>query len=78
MHLISYMVSNYVLAAGKMQLGNPTTRCSPRAPKLKEAEAGEGSSPGTVRQLEYTPRSKLVIKTLTKKAFFQPLVFGDT
>jgi hypothetical protein len=57
---------------------NPTTRCSPRAPKLKEAETGEGSSPGTVRQLEYTPRVELVIKTSTKKAFVQPPVFGDT
>jgi hypothetical protein len=78
MHLISYMVSNYVLAAGKMSPRNPTTRRSPRAPKLKEAETGEGSSPGTARQLEYTPRVEPVIKTSTKKSFVQPLVFGDT
>jgi hypothetical protein len=57
---------------------NPTTRCSPRAPKLKEAETGEGSSPGTARQLEYAPRAEPVIKTSTKKYFVQPPVFGDT
>jgi hypothetical protein len=78
MHLISCTVSNYVLAAGKMPPRNPTTRRSPRAPKLKEAETGEGSSPGTARQLEYTPRAEPVIKTSTKKYFVQPLVFGDT
>jgi hypothetical protein len=77
-HLISCTVSNYFLAAGKMPPRNPTTRCSPRAPKLKEAETGEGSSPGTVRQLEYAPRAEPVIKTSTKKSFVQPLVFGDT
>jgi hypothetical protein len=57
---------------------NPTTRCSPRAPKIKELETGEGSSPGTVRQLEYAPRPEPVVKTTTKKVFIQPLAFGDT
>jgi hypothetical protein len=57
---------------------NPTTRCSPRAPKLKEAEIDEGSSPGTVRPLEYARRVELVIKTLMNKEFIQPMVFGDT
>jgi hypothetical protein len=56
----------------------PMTRRSPREPKLKEAEIGEGSSPGTARQLEYAPRVEPVIKTSTKKAFIQPPVFGDT
>jgi hypothetical protein len=62
----------------KMPPRKPMTRCSPRAPKLKEAEIGEGSSLGTTRQLEYTPREEPVIKTLTKKAFIQPMAFGDT
>jgi hypothetical protein len=55
----------------------PTTRRSPRAPKLKEPEVGEGSSPRATRQLEYTLRPELVIKTTTKKVFFQPPVFED-
>jgi hypothetical protein len=42
---------------------NPTTRRSSREPKLKEAKIGEGSSPGIVRELEYTPREEMVIKT---------------
>jgi hypothetical protein len=57
---------------------NPTTRRSPRAPKLKEVETREGSSPGAVRQLEYAPREELFIITSTKKYFVQPSVFGDT
>jgi hypothetical protein len=62
----------------KMPPRKPMTRRSPRAPKLKEAEIGEGSSPGTVRQLEFSPRVEPVIKTSTKKAFSQPPAFGDT
>jgi hypothetical protein len=57
---------------------NPTTRRSSRAPKLKEPELGEGSSPGVAKQLEYTPRPEPVIKTMTKKVFNQPPSFGDT
>jgi hypothetical protein len=57
---------------------NPTTRCSPREPKIKEEEIGEGSSPGTARQLEYIPRTEPIIKTSTHKYFFQPPIFGDT
>jgi hypothetical protein len=57
---------------------NPTTRRSSRAPKLKEPEVGEGSSPGAAKQLEYTLRPEPVIKTTTKKVFIQPLAFGDT
>jgi hypothetical protein len=36
---------------------------------MKEPDIGEGSSPGTTRQLEYTPRADLVIKNSTKKYF---------
>jgi hypothetical protein len=56
----------------------PTTRCLPRAPKLKEAKVGEGYSLGVVRQLEFSTRVELIIKTSTKKAFSQPPTFGDT
>jgi hypothetical protein len=56
----------------------PMTKRSLRALKLKEADIGEGSSLSTKRQLEYSPRVELVIKTLTKKAFIQPPTFGDT
>jgi hypothetical protein len=76
--LIFYTVSNYVLVAGKIPLRNPTTKRSSRAPKLKEEEIGEVSSPDTTRQLEYVARVEPVIKTSTKKAFIKPLVFGDT
>jgi hypothetical protein len=55
-----------------------TTRRSTRAPKLKEPEVGEGSSPRSAKQLEFTLRPKPVIKTSMKKAFIQPLTFGDT
>jgi hypothetical protein len=78
MHLISYKISNYVLDAGKISLRKPITRHSPREPKLKEAETDEFSYPGTMRQLQYTPRAKLVLKTSTKKSFVQPSVFGHT
>jgi hypothetical protein len=56
----------------------PTTRKSPRAPKLQEPEVGEGSSPAVARQLEFAPKPVPVIKTATKKAFVQPPTFGDT
>jgi len=55
---------------------NPTTRCSPRAPKLKEVETGEGFTPGTTRQLEYASRVESVVKTSKKKYFVQPSVLG--
>jgi len=45
---------------------------------MKEPEVGKGSSLGATKQLEYTPRPKLVIKTTTKKDFTQPQAFGDT
>jgi hypothetical protein len=56
----------------------PMTRRSPRAPKLKEAEAGEGYSPDIVRQLEFATKVESVIRTSTKKEFTQPPAFGDT
>jgi hypothetical protein len=60
-----------------MLLRKPTTKRLLREPKLKEDEIGEGSSPGTMRQLEYAPRVEPVIKTSTKKSFVQPPTFGD-
>jgi hypothetical protein len=57
---------------------NPTIRRSLRAPKLKEIEVGEGSSPGIAKQLEYTPRPEPIIKTKMEKVFIQPQAFGDT
>jgi hypothetical protein len=64
--------------AGTMPPKKPTTRKSPRAPKLQEPEVGEGSSPVVARQLEFSPKPVPVIKTTTKKAFVQPPAFGDT
>ena len=49
-------MSNTVLSIGKMTPRKPTTRCSLRAPKLKEVEIGEGSSLGAARKLEFSPR----------------------
>jgi hypothetical protein len=57
---------------------NPTTRHSPREPKLKEQETGECSSPRTLRQLEYIPKPEPVVKIATKKFFIKPLAFGNT
>jgi hypothetical protein len=56
----------------------PTTRRSLRAPKLKEADIGEGSLPDTARQIYFTTKVEPVIRTSTKKAFSQPPAFGDT
>jgi hypothetical protein len=55
----------------------PTTRKSPRVPKLQESEAGEGSSPVVERKMEFTSKPTPIIKTITKEAFTQPLAFGD-
>jgi hypothetical protein len=66
------------LVAGTMPLKKPTTRKSPRAPKLQEPEVGEGSSPTVARQLEFSPKPVPIIKTTTKKDFVQPSAFGDT
>jgi hypothetical protein len=55
----------------------PMTRRSSRAPKLKEANMGEGSSCVLMKQLEFSHRAEPVIKTSTKNAFIQPLAFGD-
>jgi hypothetical protein len=54
----------------------PTTRKSPREPKLPEVEVGEGSTPAVTRQLEFSPKPVSVIKTVTKKDFVQPPTFG--
>jgi hypothetical protein len=67
-----------ILVAGNIPPRNPTTRRSSRVPKLKEPEVGEGSSLGPTKQLEFSPRPELVIKTSTNKFFTQPLAFGDT
>jgi hypothetical protein len=55
----------------------PSTRKSPRAPKLQESEVGEGSSPAVARQLEFTPKPVSIIKTITKDPFVQPPAFRD-
>jgi hypothetical protein len=70
-------VSKYVLAAEKMPPRKPMTRRSPREPKLKEEEIGEGFSLETTRQFKYAPEVETVIKTLMKKQFIQPPVFND-
>jgi hypothetical protein len=54
-----------------MPLKKPSTRKSLRAPKLQESEVGEGSSPAVARQLEFTPKTVSVIKTITKEPFVQ-------
>jgi hypothetical protein len=54
------------------------TRRSPRASKLKEAYIGEGSFLDTTRKLEFSPRADPIIKTLTKKEFYEPHDFSDT
>jgi hypothetical protein len=61
-----------------MLLKKPTTRKSPRVPKLQESEAGEGSSPVIAIKLEFTSKLALIIEMITKEAFTQPLAFGDT
>jgi hypothetical protein len=55
----------------------PTTRKSPRSPKLQESEARDGSSPAVARKLEFTSKITPIIKEITKEAFAQPLAFGD-
>jgi hypothetical protein len=66
------------LVAGTMPLKKPTTKKYPRFPKLQESEAGEGSSLAIAIKLEFTSKPMLIIKTITKEAFAQPLDFGDT
>jgi hypothetical protein len=83
---VSYALSNVTLhTCLKIVSGcrnnaskKPTTRKSPRAPKLQEPEVGEGSSPVVARQLEFAPKPVPIIKTTTKKDFDQPPAFGDT
>ena len=56
----------------------PTTRKFPREPNMQESEVEESSSLAVARQLEFAPKSLLVIKTTNKKDFVQPPTFGDT
>jgi hypothetical protein len=56
----------------------PMTRRSPRMPKMKEPEVGEGSTPGAARELDFVSKMESIIHTSTKKEFTQPLTFGDT
>jgi hypothetical protein len=56
----------------------PTTRKSPRVPKMQESEAREYSSPAVARKLEFTSKPAPIIKTIMKEAFTQPPAFGDT
>jgi hypothetical protein len=67
-----------ILVVGTMPPKKPSTRQSSRAPKLKESEVREGSSPGPTKQLEFSPKPKPVINTSTKKICTQPPAFGDT
>jgi hypothetical protein len=76
--LLCICVLRVALIAGTMPPKKPSTRKSPRAPKLQESEIGEGSSPAVARQLEFTPKPVSVIKAITKEPFVQPPAFGDT
>jgi hypothetical protein len=64
--------------AGKMHPQRTVTRRSPRTPKGKELEVGEGSSPAVAKELEFAPKAKTVIQISTKKQFIQPPTFRDT
>jgi hypothetical protein len=66
-----------ISVVGTIPPRNWNTRQLPREPKQKEPEMGEGSSPMVVKQLEFSPRPKPVIRTSTKKIFTQPSAFGD-
>jgi hypothetical protein len=72
-----YMCLKGVLTAGTMPPKNPSTRKSPRVPKLQESKIGEGSSLVVARQLEFAPKMVSVIKAITKEPFVQPPTFGD-
>jgi hypothetical protein len=56
----------------------PTTKRSPRMPKLKEPEVREGSTPSAARELDFASKTESVIRTSTKKQFIQPSAFSDT
>ena len=45
------------------------TRCSPRAPKPKESEVDDGSSPDTVRHIDFSTKVEPVVYTPTKREF---------
>jgi hypothetical protein len=67
---------NYALVAGKNVTEKSNHQMLTESTKAERTEIGEGSSPGTARQLEYAPRVEPVIKTTTKKYFssLRPLV----
>jgi hypothetical protein len=58
-----------ILVVVMMPLKKPTTRKSPRDPKLEESEVGEDSSPAAARKLEFTSKIAPIVKTITKEAF---------
>jgi hypothetical protein len=72
-----YTCLKVVLIAGTMPPKKPSTRKSPRVPKMQELEEGQGSSLAVARQLEFTPKPVPVIKTTSKEDFIQPLAFED-
>jgi hypothetical protein len=69
---------NFLFSTGKIPPRKPTTRRSPRIPKRKDAEVGEGSTPGAARDLDFSSKAEPIIFTSTKKEFSQPPTFGDT
>jgi hypothetical protein len=54
------------------------TRCSTRAPKLKEVEVGEGSLFEIYIQFDFSTKVEPFVRMNTKKEFSQPPAFGDT
>jgi hypothetical protein len=51
----------------KMPLRKPTTKHSPRMPKMKELRINEGSTSAAARELEFVSKIESVIQTSTKK-----------
>jgi hypothetical protein len=76
-HYIVHMSKAFFLVAGTIPPMKPTTRKSPRVPKLQEPEVGEGSSLIVTRQLELFAKPVPIIKITINKSFIQPLTFGD-
>jgi hypothetical protein len=65
-------------STGKIPPRNPTTMCSPRIPKRKEAEVSEGSTRGATRELDIYSKEEPIFCTSTKNEFSQPPKFSDT
>jgi hypothetical protein len=51
----------------KMPLRKPTTKHSPRMPKMKEPRINEGSTSVATRELEFVSKIESVIQNSTKK-----------